>query len=65
MNEIKKFNLKFDRMYSQVPIQITQNPLTKLFLTQHEKSIRKTLNNMKPNDMGSNLARNVRNMGES
>lgn len=64
-NEIKKFNLKFDKMYTEVPIEITVNPLTRLFLTQHEKSIRKTLDAMKPNDMGSNLSRTVKNMGDS
>lgn len=65
INELKRFNLKFDKMYTEISLQINVNPLTKIFLTQHEKDIRKTLNGLQAVDMDQNLTKNVKNMGES
>lgn len=57
--------MKFDKMYTEISLQINVNPLTKIFLTQHEKDIRKTLNGLQAVDMDQNLTKNVKNMGES
>jgi len=61
LNQIKKFNLKFDKMYTEVPLKIKVNPLTRLFLTQHEKTIRNKLDQIVPLDMDTNLAKSVKN----
>lgn len=65
ITQLKAFNLKFDKMYTEINLQIVANPLTKLFLTQHEKDIRKTLDSKRAIDMDQNLTNNVKNMGES
>jgi len=63
--ELRKFNLKYDKMYTSVPISIKVNPLTKLFLTQHEKNIRENLDKLIPVNMDTNLAANIKNMEDT
>jgi len=65
LNELRKFNLKYDKMYTSVPISIKVNPLTKLFLTQHEKNIRENLDKLIPVNMDTNLAANIKNMEDT
>jgi len=65
LNQIKKFNLKFDKMYTEVPLKIKVNPLTRLFLTQHEKNIRNTLDQIVPQNMDTNLFKSVKNTADA
>jgi len=65
ITELKRFNLKFDKMYTEINLQVLVNPLTKVFLSQHEKDIRKTLDNLQAVNMDQNMNTNVKNMGES
>ena len=46
-------------MYTQIPLEIVVNPLTKIFLSQHEESIREKLHKTEVVDMNSNLSKNV------
>lgn len=62
-NSVKKFNLKFDKMYTEIPIEVVTNPLSKIFLTQHEKDINNTLNQISKIDTNTNLTSNVKNVG--
>lgn len=52
-------------MYSEIPVEIKVNPMTKVFMFQHEKEISQTLERLRGVDIHENLTKNVKNLGDN